>query len=93
MVSAGINYRETYFEFPELTKLQGEPNADAFFKRVTERYEHELICPITPESPDPLPRLLLIDPSKGVQEMDVGAKSISFCGGKRPYTFHGYLQC
>ena len=28
MVSSGINYRETYFEFPELTKLQGEPNAD-----------------------------------------------------------------
>jgi hypothetical protein len=26
-VSNGINYRETYFEFPELTKLQGEPDS------------------------------------------------------------------
>ena len=32
MVSAGINYRETYFEFPELTKLQGEPNAESLYK-------------------------------------------------------------
>jgi hypothetical protein len=28
----GINYRETYFEFPELTKLQGEPDSDSLFK-------------------------------------------------------------
>ena len=32
MVSAGINYRETYFEFPELTKLQGEPTAESLYK-------------------------------------------------------------
>jgi hypothetical protein len=32
MVSSGINYRETYFEFPELTKLQGEPNAESILK-------------------------------------------------------------
>jgi hypothetical protein len=32
MVSAGINYRDTYFEFPELTKLQGEPNSESLFK-------------------------------------------------------------
>jgi hypothetical protein len=32
MVSSGINYRETYFEFPELTKLQGEPNAESLCK-------------------------------------------------------------
>ena len=33
MVSSGINYyRETYFEFPELTKLQGEPNAESLYK-------------------------------------------------------------
>jgi hypothetical protein len=32
MVLSGINYRETYFEFPELTKLQGEPNAESLFK-------------------------------------------------------------
>jgi hypothetical protein len=32
MVSSGINYRETYFEFPELTKLQGEPNSESLFK-------------------------------------------------------------
>jgi hypothetical protein len=30
--SSGINYRETYFEFPELTKLQGEPNAESLLK-------------------------------------------------------------
>jgi hypothetical protein len=29
MVSSSVNYRETYFEFPELTKLQGEPNAES----------------------------------------------------------------
>jgi hypothetical protein len=32
MVFSGINYRETYFEFPELTKLQGEPNSESLFK-------------------------------------------------------------
>ena len=32
LVSSGINYRETYFEFPELTKLQGEPNAESLHK-------------------------------------------------------------
>jgi hypothetical protein len=32
MVSSGINYRETYFEFPELTKLQDEPNAESLYK-------------------------------------------------------------
>jgi hypothetical protein len=32
MVSSGINYRETYFEFLELTKLQGEPNAESLYK-------------------------------------------------------------
>ena len=31
MVSTGINYRETYFEFPELTKLQGEPDCESLF--------------------------------------------------------------
>jgi hypothetical protein len=28
----GINYRDTYFEFPELTKLQGEPNSESLHK-------------------------------------------------------------
>jgi hypothetical protein len=32
MVSSGISYRETYFEFPELTKLQGEPKAESLYK-------------------------------------------------------------
>jgi type II secretory pathway component PulJ len=32
MVSAGINYRETYFEFPELTKLPGEPTCESLFR-------------------------------------------------------------
>ena len=32
MVSSDINYRETYFEFPELTKLQGEPNSESLYK-------------------------------------------------------------
>ena len=31
MVSTGINYRDTYFEFPELTKLQGEPTCASLF--------------------------------------------------------------
>jgi hypothetical protein len=32
MVSTGNNYRETYFEFPELTKFQGEPTSESLFK-------------------------------------------------------------
>jgi hypothetical protein len=28
-MTSGINYRDVYFEFPELTKLQGEPNANS----------------------------------------------------------------
>jgi type II secretory pathway component PulJ len=31
-VSNGTNYRETYFEYPELTKVHGEPNSEALFK-------------------------------------------------------------
>ena len=30
--STGINYRETYFEYPELTKIHGEPNSESLFK-------------------------------------------------------------
>jgi hypothetical protein len=30
--SSGINYRENYFEFPELTKVQGEPNSESLYK-------------------------------------------------------------
>jgi hypothetical protein len=30
--SAGINYRENYFEFPELTKVQGEPDSESLYK-------------------------------------------------------------
>jgi hypothetical protein len=29
--SSGINYRETYFEYPELTKIHGEPNSESLF--------------------------------------------------------------
>jgi hypothetical protein len=32
MVSTGINYRETYFEFPELTKLHGKPTCESLFR-------------------------------------------------------------
>jgi hypothetical protein len=32
MASTGINYRATYFEFPELTTLQGEPDSTSLFK-------------------------------------------------------------
>jgi hypothetical protein len=32
MVSTGINYRETYFEFPELTKLPGKPTCESIFR-------------------------------------------------------------
>jgi hypothetical protein len=32
MVFSGINYRETYFEFPELTKVRGEPTSESLFK-------------------------------------------------------------
>jgi hypothetical protein len=30
--SAGINYRETYFEFPQLTKVHGEPDSESLYK-------------------------------------------------------------
>jgi hypothetical protein len=30
--SAGINYRENYFEFPELIKVHGEPNSESLYK-------------------------------------------------------------
>jgi hypothetical protein len=32
MVFSGINYRETHFEFPELTKVRGEPTSESLFK-------------------------------------------------------------
>jgi hypothetical protein len=32
MASNGINCRETYFEFPELTKIHGEPTSESLFK-------------------------------------------------------------
>jgi hypothetical protein len=32
MVFSGINYRETYFEFPELTKVRGDPTSESLFK-------------------------------------------------------------
>jgi hypothetical protein len=31
MVFSGINYRETYFEFPELSKVRGEPTSESLF--------------------------------------------------------------
>jgi tetrahydrodipicolinate N-succinyltransferase len=31
MVSSGIDYRQTFFEFPELTKLHGEPTSENLF--------------------------------------------------------------
>jgi hypothetical protein len=31
-VSNGINYLETYFEYPELTKISGEPNSESLYK-------------------------------------------------------------
>ena len=31
-VSTGINYRETYFEYPELAKVHGEPDSESIFK-------------------------------------------------------------
>ena len=30
--STGINYRETYFEYPDLTKIHGEPTSESLFK-------------------------------------------------------------
>jgi hypothetical protein len=30
--SNGINYRETYFEYPELAKVHGEPDSESLFK-------------------------------------------------------------
>jgi hypothetical protein len=32
VVSTGINYRENYFEFPELTKIHGEPASESLYK-------------------------------------------------------------
>jgi hypothetical protein len=32
MAFSGINYHETYFEFPELTKVCGEPTSESLFK-------------------------------------------------------------
>jgi hypothetical protein len=32
MAGSGINYQETYFEFPELTKIHGEPNSETLFQ-------------------------------------------------------------
>jgi hypothetical protein len=31
-LAAGINYRENYFEFPELTKVHGEPDSESLYK-------------------------------------------------------------
>jgi hypothetical protein len=31
-VSNGINYRETYVEYPELTKIHGEPNSESLYR-------------------------------------------------------------
>jgi hypothetical protein len=30
--STGINYRETYFEYPDLTKINGEPASESLYK-------------------------------------------------------------
>jgi hypothetical protein len=30
--SAGINYRENFFEFPELTKVHGKPDSESLYK-------------------------------------------------------------
>ena len=30
--STGINYWETYFEYPDLTKIHGEPTSESLFK-------------------------------------------------------------
>ena len=33
MTSNGINYRDTFFEFPDLTKIQaGEPDSESLYK-------------------------------------------------------------
>jgi hypothetical protein len=32
VVSTGINYRENYFEFPELTKIHGEPSSESLYR-------------------------------------------------------------
>jgi hypothetical protein len=34
--SNGINYRETYFEYPDLTKIHGEPTSESLFKLCNE---------------------------------------------------------
>ena len=36
MVSSGINYCETYFELPELMKLQGKPSPESLYKLCNE---------------------------------------------------------
>jgi hypothetical protein len=30
--ASGINYRETFFEFPELTKIHGKPTSESLYK-------------------------------------------------------------
>jgi hypothetical protein len=30
--SNGINYQETYFEYPDLTKIYGKPTSESLFK-------------------------------------------------------------
>jgi hypothetical protein len=32
LASSGITYRETYFEYPDLTKIHGEPASKSLFK-------------------------------------------------------------
>jgi len=32
MTSNGINYRDTFFEFPDLTKIHGEPDSESLYK-------------------------------------------------------------
>ena len=32
MTSNGINYRDTFFEFPDLTKIHGEPDSELLYK-------------------------------------------------------------
>jgi hypothetical protein len=36
VLSGGINYRDTFFETPELTKIQGEPSPDSISKMLKE---------------------------------------------------------
>ena len=32
MTANGINYRDTFFEFPDLTKIHGEPDSESLYK-------------------------------------------------------------